>query len=300
MTNCRLCPRGCMVDRVAGSKGRCGQTADLRLARAALHKWEEPCISGVRGSGTVFFSGCQLGCIYCQNEPIAHGSIGRAVTNERLCDIFFELQQQGANNINLVTPDHYVPQIVKAIERAKILGFSLPFVYNTGSYVTVETLRMLDGLIDIYLPDMKYLNETHAREYSAAKDYPMVAKQAIAEMYRQVGSNVFSDVAGEPEPMLIRGMIVRHLLLPGALMDAKAIVRYLYETYADNIYISLLNQYTPGPKVRTHAVLGGKVKKKNYDALVDYAISLGITNAFIQEGEAAAESFIPDFNYDGV
>lgn len=289
-----------MVDRASGVKGRCGQTAKIRLARAALHYWEEPCISGVRGSGAVFFSGCQLGCIYCQNEPIAHGRVGRVVTNERLSEIFFELQEQGANNINLVTPDHYVPEIVKAIKRAKMLGFSLPFVYNTGSYVTVETLRMLDGLIDIYLPDLKYLNETHAKEYSAAEDYPSVAKQAIAEMYRQVGKNEFFDVPGEPEPMLMKGMVVRHLLLPGALMDAKAVVRYLYETYADDIYISLLNQYTPGPAVRAHAVLGEKVKKKNYDALVDYAINLGVSNAFVQEGEAAAESFIPDFNYDGV
>lgn len=300
MSSCRLCPRACGIDRTRGARGVCGETDMIRLARAALHFWEEPCISGTAGSGTVFFTGCQLRCIYCQNQPIAHGSVGKTVTVDRLVEIFFELQQKGANNINLVTPDHYIPQIVQAIHRAKERGFTLPFVYNTGSYVSVEALRMLDGLIDIYLPDFKYLDEAHARDYSGAADYPQVAQAALREMYRQVGTAGFTDVTGEEEPMLRRGMIVRHLLLPGALADAKRILAYLYDTYGDHIYISLMSQYTPGQAVAGHPLLRRRVRRKDYEALVDEAIRLGIENAFIQEGSAADESFIPAFDYEGV
>ncbi len=300
MSNCRLCPRACGIDRTQGAHGVCGETDVIRLARAALHFWEEPCISGAAGSGTVFFTGCQLRCIYCQNQPIAHGSVGRAVTIDRLVEIFFELQQKGANNINLVTPDHYIPQIVQAIHRARERGLALPFVYNTSSYVSVEALRMLDGLIEIYLPDLKYLDCAHAKDYSGAADYPQVAQAALQEMYRQVGTAQFADVAGEEEPMLRRGMIVRHLLLPGALADAKRIVAYLHDTYGDAVYISLMSQYTPGPAVAGHPLLHRRVRRKDYEALVDEAIRLGVENAFIQEGSAADESFIPVFDYEGV
>lgn len=297
---CQLCPRACAVDRAQGMRGVCGETDRLRIARAALHFWEEPCISGKRGSGAVFFSGCQLRCVYCQNRMIAHGDVGREITVERLVDIFFELEAQGANNINLVTPDHFIPQIAEAIRRAKEKQFSLPFVYNTSSFVTVEALRMLDGLIDIYLPDLKYLDEAHAREYSGASQYPQVAKAALQEMYRQVGAVQLEERSGEEEPMLRRGMVVRHLLLPGALHDAKQIVAYLYETYKDAIYLSLLSQYTPGEGVAEHPILHRRVRKKDYEALIDEAIRLGVENAFIQEGSAADESFIPAFDYKGV
>lgn len=300
LESCSLCPCACGVSRAEGKRGVCGETATIRLARAALHFWEEPCISGKRGSGAIFFAGCQLRCVYCQNQPIAQGTVGREISDSRLVDIFFELQAQGANNINLVTPDHFIPQIAEAIRQAKKEGFSLPFVYNTSSYVTVEALRMLDGLIDIYLPDLKYLDEAHAREYSGAADYPQVAKAALQEMYRQVGSVRFVPVAGEEEPMLRRGMVVRHLLLPGALADAKRIVAYLYDTYGDDIYISLMSQYTPGKAVEQHPILRRKVRRRDYDALVDAAIRLGVENAFIQEGSAADESFIPAFDYEGV
>ena len=298
--SCRLCPRACGVDRSKGARGACGETATIRLARAALHFWEEPCISGTRGSGAVFFTGCQLRCVYCQNQPIAHGDVGKEISLQRLVDIFFELEDKGANNINLVTPDHFIPQIAEAIREAKNRGFSLPFVYNTSSFVTVEALRQLDGLIDIYLPDLKYLDETYAREYSLAPDYPKVAKAALAEMYRQVGKVQFMQVHNEEELMLAGGMVVRHLLLPGALDDAKHIVAYLYDTYGDNIYISLMSQYTPGPAVADHPLLRRRVRRKDYDALVDEAIRLGVENAFIQEGSAADESFIPAFDYEGV
>lgn len=298
--SCRLCPRACGISRADGERGACGETATIRLARAALHFWEEPCISGKRGSGAVFFSGCQLRCVYCQNQPIAHGAVGREITDSRLVEIFYELEAQGANNINLVTPDHFIPQIAKAIGQAKQQGFSLPFVYNTSSYVTVEALRELEGLIDIYLPDLKYLDEAHAKEYSGARGYPDVAKAALQEMFRQVGAVRFGEMPGEEEPMLCGGMVVRHLLLPGALADAKRIVAYLYDTYGDDIYISLMSQYTPGKAVEQHPLLHRRVRRKDYDALVDEAIRLGVENAFIQEGSAADESFIPAFDYQGV
>lgn len=297
---CRLCPRACNAQRAAGAVGVCGETETLRLARAALHYWEEPCISGTRGSGAVFFSGCQLRCIYCQNQPIARGQIGRAVSVERLTDIFFELAQQGADNINLVTADHYIPQVAQAVRMAKDRGLQLPFVYNTGSYVTVEALRQLDGLIDIYLPDLKYFDAQRAAEYSGAGDYPQTARAAIAEMYRQVGGVVLAQTAHEEEPMLVRGVVVRHLLLPGALADAKRIVKYLYDTYGDDVYLSLMSQYTPTEAVREHPVLHRRVRRRDYDALVDWAIRLGVEHAFIQEGRAADESFIPAFDYQGV
>lgn len=297
--SCRLCPRACGRNRAAGERGVCGETDVIRLARAALHFWEEPCISGTKGSGAVFFTGCQLRCVYCQNLPVARGNAGREITVSRLADIFFELEEQGANNINLVTPDHFIPQIAQAIRMARQRGFSLPFVYNTGSYVNAEALRMLDGLIDIYLPDLKYLDAAHAEEYSGAPDYPRTAKAALQEMFRQVGAVRFAQVDGEEEPMLRHGMVVRHLLLPGALADAKRIVAYLYDTYGDNIYISLMSQYTPGKAVE-NPVLHRRVRRKDYDALVDEAIRLGVEHAFIQEGSAADESFIPAFDYQGV
>ena len=298
MMSCNLCPRACGVSRKPGETGVCGETRQLRIARAALHFWEEPCISGSKGSGTVFFSGCQMKCIFCQNSPIATGDIGKVIENERLSEIFFELKEKGANNINLVTPDHFLPQIVRAIERARAQGFDLPFVYNTGSYVTVDALKQLEGLISVYLPDFKYFDSRKSLAYAKAEQYPQVAKLAIAEMVRQVGEPKFYE--RDEETLIERGVIVRHLLLPGGLGDAKQIVRYLHETYGDRLYISLMNQYTPGEGVRNHPVLSKRVKKRDYDSLVDYAIALGVEQAYIQEGETAKDSFIPAFNYEGV
>lgn len=298
MMTCNLCPRACGVSREPGRTGVCGETRQLRIARAALHFWEEPCISGTKGSGTVFFSGCQMKCIFCQNRAIAAGEIGKVIENERLSEIFFELKEKGANNINLVTPDHFLPQIVRAIERARAQGFDLPFVYNTGSYVTVDSLKQLEGLISVYLPDFKYFDPRRSLAYSKAEQYPQIAKLAIAEMVRQVGKPKFYE-RGE-ETLMERGVIVRHLLLPGGLGDAKQIVRYLHETYGTQIYMSLMNQYTPGKGVQNHPILSKRVKKRDYDSLVDYAIALGVEQAFIQEGEIAKESYIPAFDYEGV
>ena len=291
---CSLCPRMCNVDREI-TTGYCGVKKTLRVARAALHFWEEPCISGEEGSGAVFFTGCNLRCVFCQNYQIARAEQGKEITVERLSEIFLELQAQKANNINLVTATHYVPQVVAALKLAKEKGLHIPVVYNCGGYETVETLRLLEGFVDIYLPDFKYMEKERAKRYSRAEDYPEVAKMALTEMVRQQPAAKFDD-----RVIMTKGVIVRHLMLPGGIKDSKAVVNYLYETYGDQIYLSLMNQYTPLPHVAEYPEINRKVKKFEYDRLVDYAISLGVENGFIQEGETAEESFIPAFTNEGV
>ncbi len=296
LSNCTLCPRRCGVNRIAGQTGYCAMPADLVVARAALHMWEEPCISGTSGSGTIFFGGCNLKCVFCQNHSIALGDCGKKITISRLAEIFLELQTKGAANINLVTPTHYIPQIHEALLLAKERGLILPIVYNTGSYETPDALRLLDGLIDIYLPDLKYLSSELSTTYSHAADYFEKATLAIAEMYQQVGAPVFDEVTG----MMKRGIIVRHLILPGQTRDSKKILRYLHETYGDKIYISIMNQYTPLPHVAHLPELNRRVTAEEYDRVVNFALRLGIDKAFIQEGKTAEESFIPPFNMEGV
>lgn len=296
LMECRLCPRKCGVNRRGGQKGYCGETEELVVARAALHMWEETCISGKEGSGAVFFSGCSMGCVFCQNYSIAGARVGKSICVERLAEIFLELQEQGANNINLVTPTHYVLQIIEALELARGEGLRLPVVYNTSGYEKVETLRLLRGYVDIYLPDFKYMDGNLAKEYSHAADYPEYAKAAVEEMVDQTGSPVFDEETG----LMKRGVIVRHLVLPGHVKNSKAVVRYLYETYGNRIMLSIMNQYTPMPQVKDDPLLGRKVTRREYDRVVDYALELGVECGFIQEGEAATESFIPEFDGEGV
>lgn len=295
---CNLCPRDCGAKRADGAVGVCGQTDRIKAARAALHYWEEPCISGTAGSGAVFFGGCNLHCVYCQNRSISTGKAGKEITVERLSEIFLELQEKGAHNINLVTPGHFAPQIAESLERAKKNGMSLPVVYNTGSYEYVDTLRRLEGLVDIYLPDFKYMDSALGMRYSRAGDYSEIAKAAIAEMVRQTGKAVFEG--GEENGLLKRGTIVRHLVLPGFVEDSKAVIKYLYETYGDIIYISIMNQFTPMPALADYPELNRKVTEDEYEEVVDYAISLGVKRGFVQEGETAKESFIPAFDGEGV
>lgn len=290
---CDLCPRACGVDRTRGERGACRMTSRLVLARAALHHWEEPCISGTAGSGTVFFSGCPLGCVYCQNHEIADGSHGLAVDDGRLEEIFFELRDAGAHNINLVTPTHFAPTVAKAIRRARDAGFALPFVCNTSGYESTETLRALDGLIDIYLTDLRYARPATAAAYSHAPDYPAVARAALAEMVRQTGAATFDE-----RGLMTRGTIVRILLLPGHLPDAKLSLLHLAKHYRDTVWVSLMQQYTPPPDMP--APLDRRVTWEAYDALVRYAETLGFEHAYTQEREAASESFIPPFDLSGV
>ena len=298
LTDCTLCPRQCHADRLAGQRGYCGKAAGLIVARAALHMWEETCISGVNGSGTVFFSGCNLGCIFCQNYKISRNGrqygkqeAGTEITVRRLAGIFLELAGQGANNINLVTPTHYVPQIIEALEIARGEGMNLPVVYNTSGYERAETIRMLEGYVDIYLPDMKYMDPALAAEYSGAPDYPPYAKEALREMVSQTGGFQIEEESG----LLTKGVLVRHLVLPGHVRESREVIRYLYETYGNRILLSIMNQYTPMPQVRDHKHLGRRVTKREYEKVVDYALELGVEYGYIQEGEAALESYIPEF-----
>ena len=294
LEECTLCPRECHANRLCGEVGYCRQTAQVRAARAALHMWEEPCISGNVGSGTVFFTGCTLGCVYCQNALISDGDVGKEISTDWLARIFLELQEQGAWNINLVTAGHFAPQVARALEIAKSRGLTLPVVYNTSGYEKVETLKFLEGYIDVYLPDLKYMRPETAYRLSGVQNYPEIARAAINEMFRQVGKPVF---AGE---QMLRGVIVRHLVLPGMVEEAKAVIRYLYDTYGDNIYISILNQYTPTPRMSEYPDLNRKITRAEYDAAVDFAIDLGVENGFIQEGDTAKESFIPEFDITGI
>lgn len=307
---CELCPRKCEVERGRGQRGFCGMTEEVSVARVTPHYWEEPCISGIAGSGTVFFSGCNLRCVYCQNHKIAAGRMGQRMSVQELSAAFLSLQKKGCHNINLVTPSHYIPQIREALCQANL---TVPVVYNTSSYECVQSLRQMEGLVDIYLADLKYLDRGLAKKYSHAEDYPETAKAAIAEMVRQTGGITYAfeemekkmggvecgfirNATEYPDGALMkRGVIVRHLLLPGRTKEAKGVLRYLYENYGDTIAVSILNQYTPLPHVTAYPELNRKVTEEEYDEVVSYALDLGIGHGFLQEGQAADESFIPEF-----
>lgn len=311
--SCRLCPRNCGVDRLDNKVGYCGETAKIKAARAALHFWEEPCISGytdegaplengeaIPGSGAIFFSGCNLRCVYCQNHEIAAGHHGKIFSPKRLCEIMLDLQSQGAVNLNLVTAVHFIPSILDALDLAKERGFALPVVYNTSGYESVETLKMLEGYVDIYLPDLKYTDSERSGRYSNATDYFEKAKEAIEEMVRQVGAPVFADDEKYGKIMK-RGVIVRHLVLPGAVKEAKRIVTYLQEKYGDRIYVSILNQYTPMEKyLKNYPELCRRVTRREYGKVIDHVIEIGMEQVFIQDSDSASESFIPEFDTTGV
>lgn len=298
----------------ANKAGVCGEGQTMRISRAALHYWEEPCISGTEGSGAVFFTGCNLRCIYCQNAAISENGAGREVTPEELCEIFFDLKEQGAHNINLVTPSHFVPQIKEAILLAKERGFNLPFVYNSSAYESVETLQMLDGLIDIYLPDFKYMDANMAANYSHAADYPNVAKAAVNEMMRQVPICTFTEKPGPDGPVTLmrKGIIIRHLVLPMGTKNSMAVIDYLAGKYGKDVYLSVMSQYTPlyntpgaltevqKKRLAPFPVLHRKITKREYDKVINHCIELGLNNIFIQEGDVAKESFIPPFGYSAI
>ena len=295
LKDCCLCPRKCHADRTAGKTGYCGMDQTVRVARAALHMWEEPCISGRRGSGAVFFTGCNLRCCFCQNRDIAIGDSGLEITINRLAEIFLELQEKGAANINLVTGTHYIPQIIAALKIAKEKGMNLPAVYNCGGYESVEALKMLEGYIDVYLPDYKYAQSELARKYSHASDYPQTALRAIGEMLRQTGSAQFDE-----NGYIRRGTIVRHLILPGHTKNSKEALTVLHQTYGNQIYISIMNQYTPLPQVANIEALNRTETQEEYDRVLRFAERIGIERGFRQEGTSASESFIPEFDERGL
>lgn len=287
---CNICPRRCGADRENGSLGFCGASNKIRIARAALHFWEEPCLSGANGAGTVFFSYCNMKCVYCQNYRISTRGAGHEVSIGELAEIFLDLQSQGANNIDLVTPTHYALDIAEAVKKAKNSGLHIPVLYNCGGYESIETLKRLEGIIDIYMPDMKYYRDKYAVKYSSAPKYFETACAALEEMYRQTGAVVL-----DKNGIMQSGVIVRHMMLPGLMLDTKKIMDYLFDTYGNNIYISLMSQYTPLKNVERFPELNRKIDMKKYNSIVDYCMNRGMENVFIQEGSAAKESFIPCF-----
>ena len=287
LTNCTICPRKCGVNRYK-EKGYCGATNKIKLAYYSLHKWEEPVISGKKGSGTIFFSNCNLRCLYCQNKQISLDGYGKEISNKRLGEIILELQDKGAHNINLVTPTHYTPQIKKVLTSVKD-KLHIPVVYNTSSYENIGSLMMMRGLIDIYLADLKYYDDSLAEKYSNCTNYFETATMAIDEMYRQVGKIEIEN------NLMKKGLIVRVLILPGHKSDAKEIINYLYKTYGDDIFISIMNQYTPPSSCKYDNLLN-KLSENDYEEVVNFALTIGVNNAFIQEGDTAKESFIPKFD----
>lgn len=294
MGKCDICPRKCGVDRSI-NKGFCGEKNTVRLARAALHYWEEPCISGDKGSGTVFFSGCNLRCVYCQNYGISRGEVGREVTEDRLCNIFFELKAQGAANINLVTPTHFSEQIKRTVAKAKTMKLGLPIVWNTGGYEKADEISSLDKTVDIYLTDFKYMSGELAEKYSAARDYPERAKEALSEMVRAQGAPIIEN------GLMKKGVIVRHLVLPGCVSDSFLVMDYLHSEYGNDIVLSIMSQFTPDKKrLEKYPELCRRLTKYEYAKVVDYADKIGVSLAYVQEGSAAQESFIPDFDYTGI
>ena len=292
LKKCNLCNRKCLVNRYK-TVGYCKQTDKLRIAKACLTYLEEPCISNKSGSGTIFFSGCNMGCIYCQNEKISHDNYGIEISIKRLAEIMIELQNKKAININLVSPTPHIIKIKKAIILAKKMGLNIPIIYNTGTYENIDSLKLLNGLIDVYLPDFKYYNNELAKKYSNVNNYFSIASLNIQEMYNQVGKVQFKN------GNIIKGVIVRHLMLPTHLNDSKQIINYLYNKYHDDIYLSIMNQYTVIKHLK-YPELNHKVSKKDYTRLIEYAIKIGVKNAYIQKDNTSNKNFIPDFNLEGI
>lgn len=295
LKQCNLCIRNCNVDRLNGQLGSCKSSQYLKVARAEFHLWEEPCISGEKGSGTVFFSNCNLSCVFCQNHKISQEGTGKEVSIERLSEIFLELQSKGANNINLVTPTHYVPQIIVALKFAKQKGLTIPILYNTNGYDSIETIKALKGYIDVYLPDFKYFNDKYALKYSKVKGYRDNILAILKEMVTQVGTPVFNN-----QGIIERGVIIRHLMLPGLLFDSKKVIDDIYDNFGDDVYISIMNQYTPMHKACEFPEINKPLNPKHYDSLIDYALDLGVKNGFIQDTGTNTEAYVPSFNYEGI
>jgi len=294
LNECRLCPRNCSVNRNCGEVGYCNAGSEITIAKYYLHKWEEPCITGDNGSGTIFFTYCNLRCLFCQNYKISTLNYGMNISIERFSEICLELQDKGATNINLVTPTHFVPLIIDGLKLAKSRGLSIPIVYNSSGYENVDTIKMLDGIVDIYLPDFKYYSNEYSVKYSKCNDYFKHACEAISEMVKQKGSCLFDE-----DGNMTSGVIVRHLLLPGMEDDSKRILKYLYDSYGDKIFISIMNQYTPIRECK-YKELNSKVDDSVYDDVIDYAWDIGIRNAFIQEDGSQSESFIPAFEINSL
>ncbi|MCB2307822.1 radical SAM protein [Clostridium estertheticum] len=295
LKKCNLCPRKCFVNRLDGELGYCNASGYIKVAKVSLHYWEEPCISGELGSGTVFFSNCNLKCVFCQNYKISHDGYGKTISINRLSEIFLEQQKRGALNINLVTPTHYVPQIIESLKLAKQSGLSIPILYNSNGYENIDTIKSLKGFIDVYLPDLKYYADKYALKYSKAPNYFNTASKVITEMVSQVGKLKFDD-----NGIIQKGVIIRHLMLPGLLFDSKKVIDFIHTTFNDDVYISLMNQYTPMHVETKFPEINKTLNQDHYDALINYCLNLGITKCFIQDSGTSSPDFIPNFNLSGI
>lgn len=294
LNSCKVCPRSCGINRNE-KLGFCKSGASVKLAKAYGHMWEEPCISGTKGSGTVFFSNCNLRCVFCQNHDISQESTGREVSIQRLSEIFLEQQERGFHNINLVNPTHYAPQIIEAIKISKSKGLTIPIVYNSNGYETTDTIDALKGFIDIYIPDFKYFNDKYAIKYSNAPDYFNIASACISRMVEQTGPCKFDE-----QGIMTRGVIIRHLMLPGLLFDSKKVVDYIYKSFGDDVYLSLMNQYTPMFHAKDYPEINKRLNPGHYDSLIDHCLEIGYKNAFIQESGTDTTDFVPDFDLSGI
>lgn len=290
LSRCTLCPRRCGANRSAGQRGFCGAGQTVRIARTMLHRWEEPCLVGAHGAGAVFFSHCTLRCIYCQNAAISHEGDGSDVTEEELARLFLSLARQGAATLDLVTPTHYTPQILRALSLARKNGLTLPVVWNTSGYETVENVRRIAGAADIFLPDLKYAAEESGRLYSAAADYAAAAQAAVTAMVKQLGPVQFSA-----DGQLLRGVLVRHLVLPGHRRESIALVRWLWENFGDRVQLSLMRQYTPLFRAAEFPPLHRHLTTFEYESVVDAARALGMTRVYVQGAEAVGAQYVPDF-----
>lgn len=290
LEKCNICPLKCGVNRNKYS-GRCGASKDVEIALASLHYFEEPCISGKNGSGTVFFSNCNLKCVYCQNYKISHLGFGKKISVSHLADIFLSQQKRGVNNINLVTPTMYVPHIISAIKLAKQKGLNIPIIYNSSGYESIDTIKSLNGYIDVYLPDFKYYFSDIAKKYSNVENYFEIASSAILEMYKQVGDPIFDE-----NGLIKRGMIIRHMILPNNVENSKMVLKWIKENLSNKVYISVMAQYFPTYKACEYPEINRKITEEELDLVWDYASSLGFENGFIQELGEHEEEYVPDFD----
>ena len=291
LKSCNICPHKCGVNRLNGIKGRCKCDNKIKIALASVHNYEEPCISGKNGSGTVFFSNCNLNCIYCQNYEISQLGKGKEITIEHLAQIFIKQQEKNVNNINLVTPTMYVPQIIEAIKIARKKGLNIPIIYNSNGYENVETIKKLNGYIDIYLPDLKYYSNEIAKKYSKIDNYFETAISAIKEMQKQVGNPIFNE-----EGIIQKGVIIRHLILPHHLLNTKNILKYVKENFDENTYISIMAQYFPTYKAKEDKLINRKLTKKEYKEIENYLYLLNLKNGYIQELGEHEEVYVPNFD----
>ena len=291
LESCSICPHKCKINRLAGNKGRCKCDDKIKIALASVHNFEEPCISGKNGSGTVFFSNCNLNCVYCQNYEISQEGKGKIITIEHLADIFINQQNKNVNNINLVTPTMYVPQIIEAIKIARKKGLKIPIIYNSNGYENVETIQMLNGYIDIYLPDLKYYSDEISKKYSNITNYFSTAISAIQEMQKQVGNPVFDE-----NGIIKKGVIIRHLILPNHLLNTQKILKYIKENFDEDTYISVMAQYFPTYKAKQYEKINRKLTKKEYREIENYLYLLNLKNGYIQELGEHEEEYVPTFD----